>query len=247
MRLLLISDIHSNIEALDATLNAAPDHDEVVDLGDVVGYGASPNEVVDRVRKLKAQHVRGNHDKACAGTMSTEQFNPIAAIAAYWTRDMLSPTNRKWLASMPQGPVRHDGVNDVQFVHGSPLDEDDYLITPVDAAFVAPDVKMRVTFFGHTHVQGGFVLQAPAAEAIRMRVMKEPEVLELKPEARYLINPGSVGQPRDGDPRAAYAIYDTEKQTVSFHRVAYDIAGAQKKILDAQLPERLATRLKDGR
>jgi diadenosine tetraphosphatase ApaH/serine/threonine PP2A family protein phosphatase len=247
MRLLLISDIHSNIEALEATLSAAPEHDEVVDLGDVVGYGASPNEVVERVRGLKAQHVRGNHDKACAGVMSTEQFNPIAAIAAYWTRDMLSPANRKWLANMPQGPVQHNGVDDVQFVHGSPFDEDEYLITPVDAAFVAPELEKRITFFGHTHVQGGFVLHQTGAEPIRLRVTDGVQAYELKPGARYLINPGSVGQPRDGDSRAAFAIFDTEAQTVSFHRVAYDIQSAQKRILDAQLPERLATRLADGR
>jgi diadenosine tetraphosphatase ApaH/serine/threonine PP2A family protein phosphatase len=247
MRLLLISDIHSNIEALEAALNAAPEHDAVIDLGDVVGYGASPNEVVDRVRKLKAQHVRGNHDKACAGVMSTEQFNPIAAIAAYWTRDMLSPGNRKWLANMPQGPVRHDGLNDIQFVHGSPIDEDEYLITPVDAAFIAPELEARITFFGHTHVQGGFVVQRTGAELIRLHVENGGNNYELKPDARYLINPGSVGQPRDGDPRAAFAIYDSEMQVVSFHRVAYDIAAAQKRILEAQLPERLATRLADGR
>ena len=248
MRLLLISDIHSNIEALEAALNAAPDHDVVVDLGDVVGYGASPNEVVDRVRKLKAaQHVRGNHDKACAGVMSTEQFNPIAAIAAYWTRDMLSPTNRKWLAGIPQGPVKHDGITDVQFVHGSPIDEDEYLITPVDAAFIAPDLEARITFFGHTHVQGGFMVQRTGAEPIRLRGVNGGNDYELKREARYLINPGSVGQPRDGDPRAAFAIYDTETQVVSFRRAAYDIAAAQRRILEAQLPERLATRLADGR
>ena len=248
MRLLLISDIHANIEALEAALNAAPEHDEVIDLGDVVGYGASPNEVVDCVRGLKkAQHVRGNHDKACAGVMSTEQFNPIAAIAAYWTRDMLSPGNRKWLANMPPGPVQHDGLSDIQFVHGSPLDEDDYLITPVDAAFAAPEINTRITFFGHTHVQGGFVLHAAGAEAIRPRIQQAPEKLDLKQDARYLINPGSVGQPRDGDARAAFAVYDTEAHVVEFHRVQYDIAGAQKRILDAQLPERLATRLKDGR
>lgn len=245
MRLLLISDIHSNIEALEAVLKAAPEHDEVVDLGDVVGYGASPNEVVDRVRALKAQHVRGNHDKACAGVMSTEQFNPIAAIAAYWTRDMLSPGNRKWLAGMPQGPVR--AGSDLQFVHGSPLDEDDYLITPVDAAFIAPDLNARITFFGHTHVQGGFVVHRAGAEPIRLRVSNGGERYDLKPESRYLINPGSIGQPRDGDPRAAFAMYDTDAQVVYFHRVSYDIAGAQKRILDAQLPERLATRLADGR
>jgi diadenosine tetraphosphatase ApaH/serine/threonine PP2A family protein phosphatase len=247
MRLLLISDIHSNIEALEASLSAAPEHDEVIDLGDVVGYGASPNEVVERVRGLKAQHVRGNHDKACAGVMSTEQFNPIAAIAAYWTRDMLSPNNRKWLANMPQGPVRPDSLNDIQFVHGSPFDEDEYLITPVDAAFVAPELETRITFFGHTHVQGGFALHATGAEPIRLRVPQAPEIYELKPGTRYLINPGSVGQPRDGDPRAAFAVYDTETQVVSFHRVAYNIEAAQKRILDAQLPERLATRLADGR
>jgi len=247
MRLLIISDIHSNIEALEEVLAAAPDYDEVVDLGDVVGYGASPNEVVERVRGLTGRHVRGNHDKACAGVMSTEQFNPIAAIAAYWTRDMLSPANRKWLANMPPGPIQHNGLTDVQFVHGSPLDEDDYLITPVDAAFAAPEIEARLTFFGHTHVQGGFMLHAPGAEDLKIRVGKEPETIPLKPDARYLINPGSVGQPRDGDPRAAYAIYDTEAGTVSFERAEYNIERAQKRILDAQLPERLATLLKDGR
>jgi diadenosine tetraphosphatase ApaH/serine/threonine PP2A family protein phosphatase len=247
MRLLIVSDIHANIDALEAILDAAPGYDEIIDLGDVVGYGGAPNETLDRVRTFAGLHVRGNHDKACAGLMSTEQFNPIAAIAAYWTRDMLSPANKKWLAAMPQGPLRRDGLADVQFVHGSPVDEDDYVITPVDAAFVAPELEARITFFGHTHVQGGFVVRPTGAQPIRPQIHESPWALQLESDAHYLINPGSAGQPRDADPRAAFAMFDSDTGTVEFHRVAYNVERAQRRILDAQLPERLATRLTDGR
>ena len=133
MRVLLLSDIHSNLEALEACLAAAPSYDVVVNLGDIVGYGASPNEVIDRSRALGKYFVRGNHDKASAGLMDLKDFNPIAGLAAVWTREQLTPDNLAWLRNLPQGPVYVEGLADVQFVHGSPIDEDEYMVSLRDA------------------------------------------------------------------------------------------------------------------
>src|SRR5262252_7448954 len=125
MRILVISDIHGNLDALEACIAAAGSFDEVVNLGDVVGYGASPNEVIEKSRSLGKHFVRGNHDKASAGLMDLKDFNPIAGLAALWTREALSPENLSWLRELPQGPVFMDGLPGVQFVHGSPIDEDE--------------------------------------------------------------------------------------------------------------------------
>mgnify|MGYP001793179685 CR=1 FL=1 len=126
MRVLLISDIHSNLEALEACLAAAPPHDMAVNLGDIVGYGASPNEVIERSRALGHIFVRGNHDKAASGAMDLRDFNPIAGLAALWTRDQLTPQNLKWLLGLPHGPIQTGELPGIQFVHGSPVDEDEY-------------------------------------------------------------------------------------------------------------------------
>jgi hypothetical protein len=129
MRVLLLSDIHSNLEALEACLAAAPSHDVVVNLGDIVGYGASPNEVIELSRRLGKFFVRGNHDKAVCGLIDIKDFNPVAALASQWTRDHLTWENLEWLRSLPQGPIRLEGLPDAQFVHGSPVDEDEYVVT----------------------------------------------------------------------------------------------------------------------
>ena len=134
MRVLLLSDIHSNLEALEACMDAAPSYDVLVNLGDVVGYGASPNDVVERSRALGKFFVRGNHDKAVAGLIQLKDFNPIAGLAALWTRDQLTPDNLSWLHALPQGPIQIEGVSQTQFVHGSPLDEDEYVVSEEDAA-----------------------------------------------------------------------------------------------------------------
>ncbi len=247
----MLSDIHANLEAMEACLAAAPAWDVAVNLGDVVGYGASPNEVIDLVRRECRLHVRGNHDKACAALMSVEGFNPIAALAAYWTRQTLTPENLGWLQELPPGPLSVDGLEAVQFVHGSPLDEDEYLVGVTDAVEPLLRAQVRVTFFGHSHLQGGFSLYNERGSEIHPHIDPgagcDTSVLRLNARARYLINPGSVGQPRDGDWRAGFALYDSETASVTYFRVPYDIKRAQGRIIEAQLPERLAARLTFGR
>ena len=251
MRILLLSDIHANLEALDACLANAPAFDMVVNLGDIVGYGASPNEVSNRSRELGKVFVRGNHDKAATGVMELDDFNPMAAAAALWTRNELTHENLEWLRALPQGPVPLRDFPDVQLVHGSPSDEDEYVVSLGDALAPLITLTMPLTFFGHTHLQGGFFANGSSADGFRpeYRTVGQAESvpLQLKESARYLINPGSVGQPRDGDWRAAFALYDTEEQVVHFHRTPYNLKQAQDRIFAAQLPARLATRLAAGR
>jgi predicted phosphodiesterase len=157
VRVLLLSDIHGNHEALEACLAAAPDHDLVVNLGDIVGYGASPNEVSNRSRSLGSFWVRGNHDKAAAGLTDLSDFNPIAGMALLWTRGYLTPENLQWLQALPLGPLQLDDLAGVQFVHGSPLDEDEYLVSIEDARAPLVTASVPITFFGHTHLQGFFL------------------------------------------------------------------------------------------
>ncbi|MGA2328986.1 MAG: metallophosphoesterase family protein [Bryobacteraceae bacterium] len=245
MRYLILSDIHSNWEALEAVLrDAEGDYDEVLCCGDLVGYGADPNRVVDWTRERAKLVVRGNHDKGCAGLDDLEWFNPVARAAATWTGRSLTLDNLNYLRNLPKGPAAMDSF---QILHGSPLDEDDYLVSSFAIAQVAPYLERQVSFFGHTHLQGGFLchrngvkrLARPEGEESRMMV-------ELEHDALYLINPGSVGQPRDGDPRAGYAIYDPDTRLVEFRRVPYDVRAAQAKIREAGLPELLADRLEFG-
>ncbi|HZQ95830.1 MAG TPA: metallophosphoesterase family protein [Candidatus Sulfotelmatobacter sp.] len=251
MRILLLSDIHANLEALDACLAHAPSFDFIVNLGDIVGYGASPNEVTDRSREIGTVFVRGNHDKAATGGMDLEDFNPMAAAAALWTRGELTPQNLEWLRALPHGPVSLPEFPEVQLVHGSPNDEDEYVVSLGDALAPLITLTTRLTFFGHTHLQGGFFANGSSADGFRPEYktvgQAESIALQLKDSARYLINPGSVGQPRDGDWRAAFALYDTETQIVHFHRTPYNLKGAQDRIFEARLPARLATRLAAGR
>ena len=251
MRVLLLSDIHANLEALEACLAAAPPWDLAINLGDVVGYGASPNEVIDRLRQFCRLHVRGNHDKACTNTTEIESFNPTAAAAALWTRRALTPENLKYLRSFPPGPLTVADIAGVQFVHGSPLDEDEYLIAVTDALDALLEVSAPLTFFGHSHVQGGFFLYAGYGSELHTRIELGNQLqcseVQLNRDARYLLNPGSVGQPRDGDWRAAFAILESDSHTVRFYRVPYDLHTAQRRILDANLPDRLAARLAIGR
>ena len=251
MRILLLSDIHANLEALEAALATAPPFDAVVNLGDIVGYGASPNEVAERSRALGKVFVRGNHDKAATGVMDLDDFNPMAAAAAIWTRNQLTPENLNWLRGLPQGPVALPDLPQVQLVHGSPNDEDEYVVSLGDALAPLITLTIPLTFFGHTHLQGGFFANGSSADGFRpeYRTVGQPESvpLQLKPATRYLINPGSVGQPRDGDWRAAFALFDSEAQVIHFHRTPYNLKAAQDRIFAAKLPPRLATRLAAGR
>jgi diadenosine tetraphosphatase ApaH/serine/threonine PP2A family protein phosphatase len=239
------------LEALEACMAAAPSHDAVVNLGDIVGYGASPNEVTARSRELGGTLVRGNHDKVVAGLEEVENFNPVAGLAALWNRGQLTAENLEWLKALPKGPVQAPQIPGVQFVHGAPQDEDQYVVNIEDAVPGLISSNVSVTFFGHTHVQGTFSLHAGFGEAIHPEYPsvgnQEMAEFELETGTNYMINPGSVGQPRDGDWRAAFATFDTEKRIVTFIRVPYDLRGAQERILAANLPQRLATRLAAGR
>ena len=243
---LIISDIHANLDALEAVLaDAAGKYERIVCLGDIVGYGPNPNQVVDWVRENVAALVRGNHDKAATGLEDPSWFNPVAEYAARWTQRELTPENDQFVRMMQRGPM---AVNSYQIAHGSPLDEDGYIVTAVDAGFAFPYVERAVTFFGHTHLQGGFVWSRMKARPIsRPCIINKPVVLDLQEDEAYLVNPGSVGQPRDGDPRAAYLIYDATGHTVAYHRVEYNIDAVQQKIRRANLPEILADRLGVGR
>lgn len=247
----MLSDIHSNLEALEACLAVAPAHDVVANLGDIVGYGASPNEVTDRVLSLGGVFVRGNHDKVVAGIENAENFNPIAGIAALWNRQQLSRGNLERLRELPKGPASIEGLPGVQCVHGAVDDEDRYIVTPDEAAQQLLQSHISVTLFGHTHIQGAFLWRNGFVEDVQpaYKSVGKLETWELPLEAgtQYLINPGSVGQPRDGDWRAAFAAFDSNRQLLTFYRVPYDLRTAQEKIFAAGLPARLATRLAAGR
>ena len=248
MRYLLLSDIHSNIDALDAVLDDARgvETDGVLVLGDLVGYGAEPELVVERVRALAPLAiVRGNHDKVVAGVASDDGFNPLAKTSAGLTRRALSPASLDYLAALPQGPVEVDPV--VEICHGSPFDEDWYLHQEMDILEALATSKRPVCLFGHTHVP--FVATAEAEGELETLLAGDGDGREIAIGAgrRYVVNPGSVGQPRDGDPRAAYGVVDTETLTVTVHRVAYPVERARDRIFAAGFPRPLGQRLMVGR
>jgi predicted phosphodiesterase len=247
MRLLVISDLHANLTALEAALDAVKGRwDSCVCLGDVVGYGPDPDEVTSRLRALRATTIRGNHDKAAAAIMDTSDFNPVAKAAIDWTHDKISADNLAWLEGLPQGPLETAGV---VLVHGAFQDEDEYVFTPEQALDGLLDSTAAVTFFGHTHHQGGFSYQDSSLEVLQIRPRATESFAPLRIESgkRYLLNPGSIGQPRDGDPRAAFAVADLEHHVVEFWRVPYDILGVQERMRRAPLPEPLVQRLAVGR
>jgi len=247
MRILVLSDLHANATALDAVLDAAQGRWDIsVCLGDVVGYGPDPNEVTSRIRKLGTQSIRGNHDKAVAGLMDTEDFNPVAKAAVDWTRAQLEPEHLEWLRELPSGPFATDGI---VLVHGAFQDEDEYVFTPAQALDGLLDSTAEVTFFGHTHHQGGFSYRDSNLEILQIhpRATESFAPLRIESSRRYLLNPGSIGQPRDSDPRAAFAIADLEHHIVEFWRVPYDISAVQERMRAARLPESLVLRLTVGR
>ena len=247
MRYLILSDIHANSTALEAALAAVQGRwERSICLGDMVGYGPDPNEVVDRVRGLQAVAIRGNHDKAACGLADAEDFNPVAKTAANWTRDRLRPDNLEYLLRLPQGPLSANGM---AIVHGALHDEDEYVFAPAQALDGLLESPSSVTFFGHTHFQGGFSYRDNKMEVIQLR--PEPGIsfaaLRVEADTRYLLNPGSIGQPRDGDPRAAFAVADLDHHVVEFWRVPYDIEAVQQRMKGAGLPEPLILRLAFGR
>jgi diadenosine tetraphosphatase ApaH/serine/threonine PP2A family protein phosphatase len=219
--------------------------DETLVLGDIVGYGADPNAAIERIRALKPKAiVRGNHDKVACGIEHAEGFNAVARAAAEWTYEALEPGNREWLAALPQGPIVVDDL--VEICHGSPTDEDLYIFDETDALRALKSMTRQLCLFGHTHFPITFQLTGGELQAIGPSA--SPEVtLELKEDVLYLVNPGAVGQPRDGDARAAYAIVDVERKRVEMLRLDYRIEATQAKVVDAGLPVVLAKRLAVGR
>ncbi len=246
MRYLIVSDMHGNWDAFDTVLRrvASETFDAILVLGDLVGYGAAPNPVVEAVRRLpgRVHVIRGNHDKVVAGIDDGSNFNFAALTAARWTTEQLKPENLEFIRELPRGPVEIS--SGVVICHGSPLDEDTYIFSNYDAYEVFEGQDAWLTFFGHTHIPSLFTLDAHGIEVGVLR--GKSGQLELKAETRYLINPGSIGQPRDRDPKAAYMIYDSEAQIVTWHRVSYPIEIAQKRIHKAELPRVLADRLAMG-
>ena len=243
MRVLILTDVHANFEALEAVLgDAAGQYDEIWNLGDTVGYGPNPVECIERLNAVATIQLSGNHDLACAGSVSTADFNPIARSAAEWTSDRLTSEQKAMLSARPS---RLD-LDDVTLAHGSPRDPIwEYVIDPISATANMLHVESDLCFVGHSHVALLAAIR-PGDKNASLFPLSPGETIDLQ-LGRLLINPGSVGQPRDGDPRAAYLLYDTERQTVVGKRVAYDIATTQRKMRESGLPERLASRLSSGR
>jgi diadenosine tetraphosphatase ApaH/serine/threonine PP2A family protein phosphatase len=247
MRYLILSDIHANLQAFDAVLAAARDlaHDRLLVLGDLVGYGGDPNAVVEKVRDL-APHalIRGNHDKVGSGVETAEGFNAVARSAIQWTYETLTAENREWLAALPAGPVSVDEL--IEICHGTPFDEDAYVFDDLDALRALHAAGRPLCLFGHTHVQVGYALDG---DQFTLTTIEEerPLSIALAGTASHLVNPGSVGQPRDGDPRAGFAIVDTGTRVVALYRTRYPVEEAQARILEQGLPEVLAQRLALGR
>jgi predicted phosphodiesterase len=247
MRFLVLSDIHANSTALEASLAAVEGRwERILCLGDVVDYGPDPNEVTERVKALRPFIIRGNHDKVVAGLADMAEFNPVAQVAALWTREHLNPDNSTYIAQLPPGPAHTDGLT---MVHGAYHDEDEYVFAPLQAVGGLLESPSTVTFFGHTHYQGGFWYRAGQIGVIHLTPVPGPNfaALRLDSGTRYLLNPGSIGQPRDGDPRSAFAIADLDHQVVEFWRVPYDIAAVQGRMQSAGLPDALIERLAAGR
>jgi predicted phosphodiesterase len=246
MRYLILSDMHGNWDAFEVVLRHArrKRFDAVLVLGDLVGYGGAPNQVVEAVRALGPRFhvVRGNHDKVVAGVDRGDNFNHAALTAAQWTAKRLTAANLRFVRDLPQGPrMVADGI---AICHGSPLDEDAYVFSDVDAFEIFSAHRVPVTFFGHTHIPSIFSLEG--AELGVRALRGAGGAIQLARGGRYLLNPGSIGQPRDRDPRASYMTYDSDRHIVRWCRLPYPVAEAQGRIRKAGLPGMLADRLAVG-
>lgn len=256
MRYLVLSDIHGNLQALDAVLADARTvgFDATLVLGDLVGYGADPQAVMDTVMALPPTAiVRGNHDRVAAGLSSAADFHDQARLAIEWTRRAVTPATLRTIADLPVGPI--DVAPGLMICHGAPFDEDHYIFDARDAwralrFGVREGEPGMLCLFGHTHVPAAFAATARGVEIL----MPDPDPIDAARSQRLswdrtrgmLVNFGAVGQPRDGDPRAAYGIVDQERRDILFRRVDYDIKAAQQRIIAAGLPDRMALRLDRG-
>jgi len=241
VRYAIISDLHANIQALSAVLDVIDrsDVDQILCLGDVVGYNADPNACVEAMRQRSIVTICGNHDAVACGIEEPWGFNPIALSAALWTRENVTQDNLEWLRSLPDY-LEFEGF---MIVHGSPTDRDSYLFSWEDVLPHLPFMQAQgcsLCFFGHTHSPGIF-----SSDGIYS--LDDKATFELGHDKTFFINPGSVGQPRDGDPRAAFGILDTKQNMYTLVRVEYPIDEAAQRIVQAGLPHFLAERLFLGR
>lgn len=246
MTYLILSDLHSNREALEAVLaDARGGYERIVCCGDLAGYGPDPNPVIDWARENLHAVIRGNHDRGCSGMEDLEWFNPVARAASEWTLAQLTEVNLNYLRSLPAGPLN---IDNFQLIHGSPMDEDEYLVSLGDARNVFPYLEAGIAFFGHTHLQGGYVWTRGQYFSIpRMEFFQTARWQKLEEDGTWLINPGSVGQPRDGDGRAAFALFNADTRELVYRRVRYDHEATRRKIQMAGLPDVLGSRLAVGR
>jgi predicted phosphodiesterase len=242
MRILVISDLHANLTALEAVLDDAGAVDATWCLGDVVGYGPDPNEVVEQVRAIpNLTCVLGNHDVAVLGQMDDSVFNTEARRSLLWQKRQLSDGNKGYLENLPQDSLAMDTVT---LAHGSPRDPVwEYILNTLVARLNFQRFETPYCFVGHSHIQCMFQLNTEK-DRVSLEAPKVNEVLTLTPRA--ILNPGSVGQPRDRDPRAAYAIFDPEAGTWEPRRVSYDVEVVQERIRAAKLPDKHAVRLAEG-
>lgn len=249
MRFLILSDIHANRFGLEAVLlDAENRYDEVICLGDIVGYGAHPNACCEILREAKADCLLGNHDAAALNLISSEWFNEVAAFAVEWTSTQLTTENRRWLEGLP--PQKIWSEYQFQAVHGSlrhPLEE--YILTRGEAQPTLSSLEYSLCFFGHTHIATAYEELDAWGKKYQLDETRLPDggTVKLHSEKKYLINPGSCGQPRDGNPQARYALFDTDLQTVEVRACDYDIEAARAAILEAGLPAVLGDRLLRGR
>jgi diadenosine tetraphosphatase ApaH/serine/threonine PP2A family protein phosphatase len=242
MRVLVISDLHANLTALEAVLADAGPVDEIWCLGDVVGYGPDPNEVVERLRGLpNLTCILGNHDVAVLGQMDYAVFNTEARKSLLWQKKHVTAANLAYLESLPQDTLVRENVT---LAHGSPRDPVwEYILNTLVARLNFESFDTPYCFVGHSHIQCLFHLDI-ARDRVSLDVPRPGEVLQLRPRA--ILNPGSVGQPRDRDPRSSYAIYNPQAETWEPRRVEYDVEAVQARIRKAGLPEKHALRLAEG-
>jgi predicted phosphodiesterase len=245
VQFLILSDIHANWHALEAVLkDAKGNYQQTVCCGDLVGYNPHPDRVTRWVRDNCATVIRGNHDKVVAGIEDLEWFNEAAQAAARWTIAHLDDPQRGYLKNLPMGPLKTEQFH---LWHGSVADEDEYVTSIGEARPHFKQFELPLAFFGHTHLQGGFFAKSSRVASLRRVAPDESErTIELEPDVLYMVNPGSVGQPRDGDPRAAYAIYDSDRKLVTLRRAEYPVAKTAQEIQQAGLPEVLGIRLFHG-
>jgi len=240
MRIAVLSDVHGNLPALEAVLEALRPFDAVWQLGDVVGYGPQPDEVVARLAAENAVGVRGNHDSAAIGQLDTDSFNDDARAAVEWTAQRIKPETRRWLAALPLRTIDQPFT----LVHGSPRDPTwEYVYSSAIARANMSAFDTKHCLVGHTHVP--VVFRERKSGGVEATVVKTDSTISID-GARLIVNPGSVGQPRDGDPRACGMILDTERATFEWRRVEYPVEEVQQMMADLDLPPRLIARLKYG-